>query len=540
MERPEAQPDSAPKEATPPDLVSARLVVVAGRDAGREFTVASEGALGRSSNAAVGLTDADVSRRHARVYADAEGRHWVEDLGSRNGTFVNGARISRIRLEYGDKIRLGRWTVLLLVQHDAIEDQLLTRQRLEAVGRLALGIAHDFNNMVSALTTSLDFVTSGPPTTQSQGEVDECLDDMQAATTRAAALAARLLRAARRESGPHVEVDLTALCEEVVQIARRTLERDIEIETNIATGIAVRGDPTALHQALMNLCLNARDAMPEGGKLSVSAQAGAAGDRARGWWSKTIQTSGGGAGPHATPAPGRQVTVTVKDTGVGIEPQTVPRVFEPFFTTKADGVGFGVGLASVKEIVTRHGGSVQVDSHIGQGTTFEVILPLAAATGPSAGPAPAPPDRRPVPLGTRILLADDENVVRRSLVRVLRQAGYLVLEATDGEEAVRVWTEADPKPDLALFDIDMPNLDGVSAYKQLRTRCPTLPAVFLTGHKNIKRERELRAAGAWEVLIKPQPTDVILRTVTEALAQTSGDGDLWEETGQHWRDERQS
>ncbi|MBW2453849.1 MAG: FHA domain-containing protein, partial [Deltaproteobacteria bacterium] len=417
-------------------------MVVAGRDAGREFTVAGEGSLGRSSNAAVGLTDADVSRRHARVYTDAESRHWVEDLGSRNGTFVNGARISRIRLEYGDKLRLGRWTVLLLVQHDAIEDQLLTRQRLEAVGRLALGIAHDFNNMVSALTTSLDFVTSGPPTVQSQSEVEECLDDMQTATTRAAALAARLLRAARRESGPHVEVDLTALCEEVVQIARRTLERDIEIETNIATGIAVRGDPTALHQALMNLWLNARDAMPDGGKLSVSAQAGAVGDRApRGRWTQTIQTSGGGTDEQAPPALERQVTITVTDTGVGIEPQTMPHVFEPFFTTKADGVGFGVGLASVKEIVTRHGGSVQVDSHVGQGTTFEVILPLATATHPSAGPAPALPDRRPVPQGTRILLADDENVVRRSLVRVLRQAGYLVLEATDGQEAVRVWTE---------------------------------------------------------------------------------------------------
>ncbi len=515
--------------------MSARLVVIAGRDAGREFNVAREGSLGRSSTAAIGLTDADVSRRHARITIDAKGRPWVEDLGSRNGTFVNGARISHKGLEYGDKIRLGRWTVLLLVQHDAIEDQLLTRQRLEAVGRLALGIAHDFNNMVGALTTSLDFVTSSPPTPESQGEVDECLDDMAAATTRAAALAARLLRAARRESGPHGEVDLTALCEEVVQIARRTLDQDIEIETNIATGIAVRGDPTALHQTLMNLCLNARDAMPQGGKLTVSAQTGAfdGGRAPRGWWSQTIQTSGGGKGKQATPAPGRQVTITVSDTGVGIDPQTVPHIFEPFFTTKADGVGFGVGLASVKEIVTRHGGSVQVDSQIGRGTTFEVVLPLATASRPSAGPPQAIPDCRPMPQGTRILLADDETVVRRSLRRVLRQAGYLVLEATDGQEAVRVWAEADPKPDLALFDIDMPNLDGVAAYKQLRARCPSLPGVFLTGHKNLARERDLRAAGAWEVLIKPQPTDVILRSVAEALAQTSEGVDPFEETGRY-------
>ncbi len=483
-----------------------RLVGVAGADKGRTFDVTGGGAIGRMPHLAITLNDPDVSREHALLRVDDGDAVWVVDSGSRNGIFLNNVRVKERRLQIGDELRLGSHAVLQVTEYDPVEDQLVERQRLECVGRLALGVAHDFNNMLSAVATSLDYLRSLPPERRDDHDGLQCIEDMRIAAEKSSELAGQLLRAGRSGKRLLVPLNLSEICRDMVELTRRTLGRHIAVTGAIESGLTVRGDAAALRQVLMNLCVNARDAMIDGGELKVTLE-------------REVH-------PEGTDQGGRGI-LTVQDTGVGIGADDVEHIFEPNYTTKAPGAGFGLGLSMVKDIVVRHGGSVDVTSRPGVGTTFRIVLPLEPTvwrqTTKSRGQLAATVDSAK---GT-ILLADDEDVVRRSMRRLLKQAGYKVVEVANGREAVTWFQGADPPPDLVILDVEMPELDGVGAFLELHQVDAQVRVAFLTGDSTDTRAEALYDLGDVDVMTKPLGAGELLARVSQAIQRPriSIDGD---------------
>ncbi|MEJ7730251.1 MAG: ATP-binding protein [Polyangiaceae bacterium] len=502
----------------------ARLVVLTGAEIHRRYTVERSVVLGRSSDATVVLDDSEVSRRHAEVRRSAGGGFVIEDFASRNGTWLNGTPVmGTAQLAFGDRIQLGSRVVMLFTHRDPAEEDELQRQRLEALGRLGAGIAHDFNNMVGAMMAGLDYVRSLPKDrTLADNEVIECMNDMLAAARRAADLTPKLLSFARGEAAEHARADVSQLCLEVVQLLRRTLDRSVRIESDIGPNLAVMGDRAELYQLLMNLCLNARDAMHEGGTLGVSAKQ-ATPEELAALPSRPGQEAEIGRSNHP------HLVITVRDSGIGMDHATIERIFDPFFTTKRAShagetgqrsSGFGVGLATVKEVVTAHGGHVTVDSKPGGGSVFRVWLPavVAAPRRPLVATMRGPVQAlKPAPDSSLLLLIDDEEVLRRSLGRLLKLGGHEVMEAADGAEGVRAYESAKPRPDLVMLDLDMPNLGGEQAFRKLKDIDPGVRVLFVTGHADDARERRLRGTGAMGFVRKPCRAEALLEEVDRAL-----------------------
>ena len=485
------------------DTGPARLIAIAGSQAGRKFKIGDHAVLGRGGDAAVTLEDPEVSRCHARITKSDLGAYLLEDLGSKNGTQVNGLPITRHLLSFGDKIQVGPHVMLLFAPFDPIEDQLLQRQRLEALGRVGAGVAHDLNNMLGAIGASIDYLGNLPgDRSLSSDEVRECFEDIRLASAQASELTRGILKFARGRAQAHSPVDLSGLCSDVMRLIRHTFDRAIQIESKIYPGLSVRGDQAELHQVLMNLCLNARDAMPHGGVLRVSA-------------SQVMPDS------HVLPdllsAAVPHLVLSVEDTGVGMDASTRARIFEAFFTTKREGAGFGLGLATVKEVVAFHGGQIQIESEEGKGTRFLVFLPMhQSQRAPSNITGSHEAQRLPSSRGL-ILLVDDEEVVRRSFARLLRQAGHSVLEASDGVKAVEAYGNAHPRPNLVILDLDMPVLTGEETQDRLLKVDPGARILFVSGHDEPSRESAVHARGALGFLRKPCKVQVLLRAVSDAL-----------------------
>jgi signal transduction histidine kinase/CheY-like chemotaxis protein len=461
--------------------------VVEGRAKGRRYKVDETATLGRSPEATILLADPEISRLHAKVTRTADGKFEIVDLSSRNGTFVNGEPVTHRILSYGDRIRLGPNTVLEFYAFDATEELIIQRQRFESIGRLGVGISHDLNNVLAALDTGTAYLLNLPPNTPvDHRDVRECLADMSLASARAAELTRSILSFVRGRGHAHVPVDLSALLHELARMLRRTFERSVTLNLDVTDGVIVHGSRSELHQVLLNLCLNARDAMPYGGCLTLSA--------------RVITT------PQEAPIDSANVPLaklTVSDTGYGMDEATASRIFEPFYTTKQAGAGYGLGLATVREIVTGHGGQVTVDSAIGKGTRFSLFLPALQPTlsdSVRSTEKVAFVDRTPqIPLS--ILLVDDEALVRRALARRLRQAGYQVLEADNGKDAVRCYREQ--KCEFVVLDLDMPDLDGEQTHRQLVAVNPHVRVAYVTGYVDTLREQRLRRLGAIAVFEKP-------------------------------------
>jgi CheY-like chemotaxis protein len=264
----------------------------------------------------------------------------------------------------------------------------------------------------------------------------------------------------------------------------------------------------------MNLCLNARDAMVHGGVLRVSATAVTP-------TSHVLPKDLNPALPY--------LALCVEDTGVGMDEATRARVFEPFFTTKREGAGFGLGLATVKEVVAFHGGQIQIESAEGKGTRFLVFLPLQRTRQESSHITAAHEAPSQGPRGL-ILLVDDEEVVRRSFARLLRQAGHQVLEAADGVRAIDLYGRTTPRPNLVILDLDMPVLTGEETQDRLLTLDPTVRILFVSGHDEPTRESRVHARGALGFLRKPCQVQVLLGAVSDAIGRSSGHGDHEEST----------
>ena len=483
----------------------ARIVVLAGKLAGDKYAIASELTLGRGEQADVRIDDTLVSRMHARIFEHENGAFVVEDLESRNGTLVNGLAVARQVLTYGDRIQIGS-SLLLFAHHDPMEEQVAQRRKLEAIGRLGTGVAHDFNNLLGAVRSSIDFLNALPADTRvDDPEVREAFNDIRGAAAAATEMTSRLLGFAREVRGSHAEVNLSELCHHVVQLARHTFHRSISIDARIDRGLKVSGDRGQLHQLLMNLMINARDAMPKGGKLTITAKK-----------ADQLELEKAPINPLVAHA-----VITVSDTGVGMDDATRERAFDPFFTTKGEQVGAGLGLAAVYEIAKTHNGHITLHSVPERGSEFQVVFPLTTER-PMVPTEPSLPAIKLPRTQLLILLVDDEDVVRRSAGRVVRQSGHRVIFAKSGKEALRVYTETQPRPDLVLMDLNMPGMTGDQAFEELRALDPQAPVVFVSGYWDRDLERKLRDLGALGFVQKPYEAATLRDAIVQAMtAQAS-------------------
>jgi len=482
----------------------ARIVVLAGKLAGDKYAIGEELTLGRGEKADVQVDDTLVSRVHVRIFQHENGSYLIEDLASRNGTQVNGMGVTRRVLTYGDRIQIGS-SLLLFAHHDPMEEQVAQRRKLEAIGRLGTGVAHDFNNLLGAVKSSIDFLNGLPGEAKvSEPDVREAFNDIRSAAAAATEMTSRLLGFAREVERSHTEVDLSELCHHVVQLARRTFHRGIAIEARIDRGLKVSGDRGQLHQLLMNLLINARDAMPNGGKLKLSAKKADPVDLEKAPLNPLVA--------HAI--------VTVEDTGIGMDDATRERAFDPFFSTKGDQVGAGLGLAAVYEIAKAHNGHITLHSVPNRGSEFQVVFPLTSER--SVPTQPSLPAIKLPRTQLLILLVDDEDVVRRSAGRVVRQSGHRVIFARSGEEALRIYDETQPRPDLVLMDLNMPGMTGDQAFKKLKEVDPEAPVVFVSGYWDRDLERELRGMGALGFVQKPYEAATLRDAIVQAMtSQTS-------------------
>jgi two-component system, cell cycle sensor histidine kinase and response regulator CckA len=379
-----------------------------------------------------------------------------------------------------------------------LEEQLRQAQKMEAVGRLAGGIAHDFNNLLCIITGYSEMALGqlGP-----ESALHMFLNEINKAGNRAATLTRQLLAFSRRSLLAPKVLDLNALIRDAGGMLRRMIDEDIELTTGLEADLpTVKADPNQLDQVLMNLVVNARDAMPQGGRLVL----------------RTARAVLSEAAVRDQPEvrPGTYVVLSVSDTGCGMTDDVKRRIFEPFFTTKGVGKGTGLGLAMVYGIVKQSGGHIEVTSGVGHGSEFRIYLPCAEV--PVAEPAAI--EVAEVPAGTEtILLAEDEEAVRSLVLQVLRRSGYAVLEARDGEEALALSTKHTGPIHLLLTDVVMPRLSGGRLARQLTRQRPEVRVLFMSGFADSTLARHDAISGDIDCVLKPFTPEDLARKVRETL-----------------------
>lgn len=388
-----------------------------------------------------------------------------------------------------------------------LEEQLRQAQKMEAVGQMAGGVAHDFNNLLTAVLGNLSLVRlpDDDPNRPLLAAVEQ-------AATRAADLTKKLLGYARRNQLVFAPVDPWDALNEVASLLRRTVDPRIQIDVRVAPNCpAVHADPTLLAQALMNLCLNSRDAMPQGGILTLAAEPIELGvdDPLPAGWDDL--------------SPGPYVRFTVADTGEGMTEAVLARIFEPFFTTKGIGKGTGLGLPMVHGIIKQHHGWITVHSRVGEGTRIELNLPVAETTvtpldadlltRTPVGPGKSHPDLR-APHAQTILLVDDESMIRDLGRAVLTRAGFHVLTAEDGQEAVDLYAQHRDSIELVVLDVTMPRMSGRDAFRHIMEMNPQARILFSTGYTADELEEVESAVG---LLSKPYRPQELLSAVRAAL-----------------------
>jgi len=385
-----------------------------------------------------------------------------------------------------------------VTEKSTLEQQLRQAQKMEAVGRLAGGIAHDFNNMLMAI---IGYASLGRELAAEGSKLRFYNDQVLVAADKATELTRQILAFSRKQVLSPAPVDLNGIILGLAKIISRLLGEDIETSLNLpGTELVALADRAQIEQVLMNLATNARDAMPTGGRLVIGTQA--------------IACDHESAEVHGLELTGRYALITVSDSGTGMDAQTCERIFEPFFTTKELGKGTGLGLSIVYGIVKQHHGQISVYSEPGQGTTFRIYLPLTSdAVVEQAAAAQAA-----IRGGTETVLLAEDNADVRTLARsVLEGAGYRVVEAADGEEAVRLFGEHQDTIGICLLDVVMPHKSGKEALDEIRTLRPGARAIFMSGYA-ADILADPKSAGTGVVLLsKPLLPRELLRQVREAL-----------------------
>jgi PAS domain S-box-containing protein len=384
---------------------------------------------------------------------------------------------------------------VVLVFRDVTEEYALQRQlhhaqKMEAVGQLAGGIAHDFNNLLGGILGAAEMIGRRCPL-EPRGR--EWLAMITGSATRAAELTQKLLAFGRKGQAQTVAIDLKSLLHQVAGILEHTLDRNITLRLDLPSApVWTKGDPSQIQSAVLNLAINARDAMPGGGTLRISLA------------SAELLAAPPCRHQLGQIEPGPCAAIAVSDTGCGIPGELIERIFEPFFTTKGPGQGSGLGLASVFSAAKNHAGAVTVDSDPGRGSSFTIYLPLAPATGPAAAEPPAASPGEGRGHGRRILVIDDEPAIRDAVAAWLEDDGYQVQTAADGEAGLRCFAAAAQPFDIILLDLVMPGKSGPEVFRAMRSRNPDVRVVLMSGYNlHGAKADALLAEGAAGFMQKP-------------------------------------
>ncbi len=460
--------------------------------------------LGYPPEEAVGMRVSDLVAPEDRAAVDrrirerfegaAESAYYTQEMFTRDG--------DAIQVEvHGRRVDLDGRPAILGTLEDVtdkkrLEREFLQAQKMEAIGRLAGGIAHDFNNLLTAIGSSAEILRQE---LASEGELREDADAILAAVTRAGTLTRQLLVFSRKDVSRTLVVEVDAILRDFESLLRRVIGSDIRLEIVAGAGeTCVEADPSHLEQVMMNLVVNARDAVTGGGTIRIETTDDPA--RVEPWAPDLVDTGG------------RSVYLSVSDDGEGIPDDVLPRVFDPFFTTKGPGKGTGLGLSTVYGIVSRAGGEIDISSESGVGTRVTVRLP---ATEQAKGDDHD--EGAPALGGTeRILLVEDDPAVRSVVRRILERSGYDVLDAGDARAAVALFEEEDGSVDLLLTDVVMPDVYGPELADRLRETNPELRVLFTSGYTEEEVLERVGTIGT-ELLEKPFHQETLLRKVRRAL-----------------------
>jgi PAS domain S-box-containing protein len=401
------------------------------------------------------------------------------------------------RVDLGGR-RFLQATVRDVTEQKKLEEQLVQSQKMEAIGKLAGGVAHDFNNILSVIIVNAGFLIEGLPENDPRRKDAE---EIQRAGRRAADLTRQLLAFSRKQVLEPRVLDLNETIKGMHKMLKRVIGEDIDLVTNPGRGVwTVKADPGQMEQVLMNLAVNARDAMPKGGRLTIET--------------KNVALDETYVRTHEGVVPGPHVMLAMSDNGIGMDKATLSRIFEPFFTTKGVGKGTGLGLSTVYGIVKQSGGHIFAYSEPGKGTSFKIYLPRhgeAAEIGKTENPEPPP-------LGTEtVLLVEDEEMVRQVARGILRKKGYTVIDTGDSDEALAICREGKIKFDLLLTDVVMPKMSGPDLAREVLALCPHVKVLFMSGYTDdaVVHHGVLDKGTAF--IQKPLGPDSLPRKVREVL-----------------------
>ncbi|HWP41951.1 MAG TPA: PAS domain S-box protein, partial [Blastocatellia bacterium] len=388
-----------------------------------------------------------------------------------------------------------------ITEKKKLEEQFLRAQRMESIGMLAAGIAHDLGNILSPMLMAVQLLRLNfDPTGK-----ESLLSIIEKNGLRGAELLKQILGFARGIEGGPIILQLRHVIKDIETVIKETFPKSIAFESHLPEDLwPIMGDATQLHQVLMNLCINARDAMPRGGLLTISAE--------------NIEIDQAYADALGKLSPGRYILVKVADTGSGIPAQNLNRMFEPFFTTKEPGKGSGLGLTCVVEIMKSHKGLIDVDSKEGIGTEFRLYLPAAEAT--SVLQAESKQLNLHVGCGQKILIVDDEATILEITRKTLEAHGYSVMTAGDGAEAISLFAQYKDEIDLIIMDMLMPFMDGPATIRSLERIDPKVKIIISSAYS--QSIDEIDSPAVKSVLVKPYPAQMLLRVLADALAESSG------------------
>lgn len=381
-----------------------------------------------------------------------------------------------------------------------MERRVRQLEKFEALGKLAGGVAHDFNNVIGAI---MGWAEIGIDRQSLNPEAARLFRNIQDQATRAAGLTRQLLAYARRQVLEPKNTSLNDLVNETTTLLQKTIGEHIEVRMVLAPDLHVtRADPSQIEQVLMNLCFNARDAMPKGGQLLIET--------------RNVEVDSHFCRQHPDAQAGRYVRMSISDTGSGMEASTLGRIFEPFFTTKEIGKGTGLGLATALGIVKQHSGFVDVYSELNKGTAFHIYLPACEGVAEPLRHV----DDAPVRGGAEtILIAEDHQGMREMAREILEGLGYRLYIARDGEEAVQHFLTHKTEISLVLLDVIMPKLSGIDAYERISKASPDVPVIFTSGYSDHGPLLESLADKGVGILQKPYSSKVLSRRVREILDQ---------------------